>query len=159
MLSNLDTAWRYPLALLLGLLTGLYIGGMLATIYEITAFRESLDTLSPMGPWFLRYAWADLAARPSVLQGALIITGAVTVALSRRSPRAFQLIAFWRDTRHQVVGEKGAVSKTPLPTPEHLRVSRPQFPFRQHLALTSFRFIATFGSANPLEDYDAAQRD
>ena len=33
MLSNLDTAWRYPLALLLGLLTGLYIGGMLATIY------------------------------------------------------------------------------------------------------------------------------
>ncbi|OYX37750.1 MAG: hypothetical protein B7Y91_01415 [Rhodobacterales bacterium 32-64-14] len=60
MLSNLDTAWRYPL----------------------TAFRESLDTLSPMGPWFLRYAWADLAARPSVLQGALIITGAVTVALT-----------------------------------------------------------------------------
>ena len=54
MLSNLDTAWRYPLALLLGLLTGLYIGGMLATIYVITAFRESLDTLSPMGPWFLR---------------------------------------------------------------------------------------------------------
>ena len=82
MLSNLDTAWRYPLALLLGLLTGLYIGGMLATIYVITAFRESLDTLSPMGPWFLRYAWADLAARPSVLQGALIITGAVTVALT-----------------------------------------------------------------------------
>ncbi len=65
MLSNLDTAWRYPLALLLGLLTGLYIGGMLATIYVITAFRESLDTLSPMGPWFLRYAWADLAERPS----------------------------------------------------------------------------------------------
>ncbi len=82
MLSNLDTAWRYPLALLLGLLTGLYIGGMLATIYVITAFRESLDTLSPWGPWFLRYAWADLAARPSVLQGALIITGAVTVALT-----------------------------------------------------------------------------
>jgi type IV secretion system protein VirD4 len=82
MLSNLDTAWRYPLALLLGLLTGLYIGGMLATIYVITAFRESLETLSPMGPWFLRYAWADLAARPSVLQGALIITGAVTVALT-----------------------------------------------------------------------------
>ena len=42
MLSNLDTAWRYPLALLLGLLTGLYIGGMLATIYVITAFRESI---------------------------------------------------------------------------------------------------------------------
>ena len=59
MLSNLDTAWRYPLALLLGLLTGLYIGGMLATIYVMTAFRESLDTLSPIGPWFLRYAWAD----------------------------------------------------------------------------------------------------
>jgi type IV secretion system protein VirD4 len=33
MLSNLDTVWRYPLALLLGLLTGLYIGGMLATVY------------------------------------------------------------------------------------------------------------------------------
>ncbi|MGQ0563554.1 MAG: type IV secretory system conjugative DNA transfer family protein [Gemmobacter sp.] len=82
MLSNLDSAWRYPAALALGLMTGLYIGGMLATIYVIVAFRENLDTLSPLGPWFIRYPWAVLAARPSVLQGALIITGAVTFALT-----------------------------------------------------------------------------
>jgi len=82
MLSNLESAWRYPLAVALGLVTGLYIGGMLATIYVIVAFRESLDTLSPLGLWFFRYSWEDLEARPATLQGALIITGAVTIALT-----------------------------------------------------------------------------
>ena len=82
MLSNLESVWRYPLAVVLGLVTGLYIGGMLATIYVIVAFRESIDTLSPLGLWFVRYPWADLEARPATLQGALIITGAVTTALT-----------------------------------------------------------------------------
>ena len=82
MLSNLESAWRYPLAVVLGLVTGLYIGGMLATIYVIVAFRENLDTLSPLDLWFIRYPWTDLEARPATLQGALIITGAVTVALT-----------------------------------------------------------------------------
>ncbi|OYX41278.1 MAG: hypothetical protein B7Z02_16285 [Rhodobacterales bacterium 32-67-9] len=82
MLSNLESAWRYPLAVALGLVTGLYIGGMLATVYVIVAFRENLETLSPLGLWFLRYPWADLEARPATLQGALIITGAVTIALT-----------------------------------------------------------------------------
>jgi type IV secretion system protein VirD4 len=82
MLSNLESAWRYPLAVALGLVTGIYIGGMLATIYVIVAFRENLDSLSPLGLWFFRYPWADLEARPATLQGALIITGAVTVALT-----------------------------------------------------------------------------
>ena len=82
MLSNLESAWRYPLAVALGLVTGIYIGGMLATIYVIVAFRENLDTLSPLGLWFFRYPWADLEARPATLQSALIITGAVTVALT-----------------------------------------------------------------------------
>jgi type IV secretion system protein VirD4 len=82
MLSNLESAWRYPLAVALGLATGLYIGGMLATIYVIVAFRENLDTLSPLGLWFFRYPWADLEARPATLQGALIITAAVTIALT-----------------------------------------------------------------------------
>ncbi|OZA13239.1 MAG: hypothetical protein B7Y02_06305, partial [Rhodobacterales bacterium 17-64-5] len=81
MLSNLETRWRYPVALAAGLLIGLYVGGMLATIYVILAFRESLDTLDPLQPWFIRYAWADMAARPPLLQSALIITGSVTVAL------------------------------------------------------------------------------
>lgn len=48
----------------------------------IVAFRENLDTLSPLGLWFIRYPWADLEARPATLQGALIITGAVTIALT-----------------------------------------------------------------------------
>lgn len=82
MLSNLESTWRYPLAVALGLVTGLYIGGMLATVYVIVAFRENLDTLSPLGLWFFRYPWADLEARPATLQGALIITGAVTIALT-----------------------------------------------------------------------------
>jgi type IV secretion system protein VirD4 len=81
MLSNFETAWRYPAAIALGLIAGLYIGSMLATIYVVVAFRESLDTLNPVVPWFFRYPWADLAARPSILKGALIITGSVTAAL------------------------------------------------------------------------------
>mgnify|MGYP000157894470 CR=1 FL=1 len=81
MLSNFETRWRYPVALVLGLAVGLYIGGMLATIYVMLAFRESLDTLDPLQPWFMRYDWADIAARPALLQSALIITGSVTLAL------------------------------------------------------------------------------
>jgi type IV secretion system protein VirD4 len=81
MLSNFETRWRYPVALVLGLLVGLFIGGMLATIYVMLAFRESLDTLDPLQPWFIRYDWADIAARPALLQSALIITGSVTLAL------------------------------------------------------------------------------
>ena len=73
MLSNFETGWRYPAAIALGLIAGLYIGGMLATIYVIVAFRESLDTLNPVVPWFFRYPWADLAARPSILKGALFL--------------------------------------------------------------------------------------
>lgn len=69
MLSNLKSAWRYPLAVVLGLVTGLYIGGMLATIYVIVAFREKLDTLSPLGLWFIRYPWADWKPAPRHLAG------------------------------------------------------------------------------------------
>jgi type IV secretion system protein VirD4 len=82
MLNSFETAWRYPIALFIGLLVGTYIGGMLATIYVILAFRDSLDTLDALAPWFIRYPWADLAARPAVLDGALIITGSVTIALT-----------------------------------------------------------------------------
>lgn len=82
MLAHLDTSWRYPLAAILGLATGLYIGGLLATIYVMLAFGERLDNLGPLDLWFLRYPWAILAARPTTLQGALIITGAVTAALT-----------------------------------------------------------------------------
>jgi type IV secretion system protein VirD4 len=81
MLSSFESAWRYVVALVLGLVVGLYVGGMLATIYVILAFRESLDTLDPLQPWFLRFPWADMVARPALLQSALIITGSVTLAL------------------------------------------------------------------------------
>ena len=81
MLSNFETRWRYPVALVLGLAVGLYVGGMLATIYVMLAFRENLDTLDPLQPWFIRYDWAAVAARPALLQSALIITGSVTLAL------------------------------------------------------------------------------
>lgn len=82
MLNSLETAWRYPIALVFGLLVGVYVGGMVATIYVILAFRQSIDTLDPLSPWFIRYPWAELAARPAVLEGALIITASVTLALT-----------------------------------------------------------------------------
>ena len=82
MLNSFESAWRYPVALVCGLLVGIYVGGMLATIYVIVAFRQSLDSLDPLKPWFIRYSWTDLAARPSVLEGALIITGSVALALT-----------------------------------------------------------------------------
>lgn len=82
MLNSFESAWRYPIALVFGLLVGIYVGGMLATIYVIVAFRQSLDTLDPLKPWFIRYAWADFVARPSVLEGAIIITSSVALALT-----------------------------------------------------------------------------
>ena len=82
MLNSFESAWRYPVALVGGLLVGIYVGGMLATIYVILAFRQSLDSLDPLKPWFIRYSWTDLAARPAVLEGALIITGSVALALT-----------------------------------------------------------------------------
>lgn len=82
MISNLDTPWRYPLAIGFGLAAGLYIGGMLATIYVVVAFRDSVDSITPLGPWFLRYPWSALQARPSILNAALLITGSVAAALT-----------------------------------------------------------------------------
>ena len=82
MISNLDTPWRYPLAVCLGLAAGLYIGAMLATIYVVVAFRDSVDSITPFGPWFLRYPWSALQARPSILNAALLITGSVAAALT-----------------------------------------------------------------------------
>jgi type IV secretion system protein VirD4 len=82
MMGNLDSPWRYPLAVFFGLLVGAYIGSMIATIYVMLAFRESLDSLDPLSPWFLRYSWAAMQARPAVLQVAIIITSSCAAALT-----------------------------------------------------------------------------
>lgn len=81
MIQNLDSAWRYPAAVAAGLLAGGYIGAMLATLYGVVAFRESLGTLDPLEPWFLRWSWSALQARPDVFNALLILTGSVAAAL------------------------------------------------------------------------------
>ncbi|MBN8189776.1 type IV secretory system conjugative DNA transfer family protein [Salipiger thiooxidans] len=81
MIQNLDTAWRYPLAVIVGLLAGGYIGAMLATIYGAIVFRESLNSLDPLEPWFLRWSWPTLQANPDALTVIGLINGAVALGL------------------------------------------------------------------------------
>jgi type IV secretion system protein VirD4 len=81
MIQNLETAWRYPLAVIAGLLAGGYIGAMLATIYAAVVFRESLNSLDPLKPWFLRWPWPMLQANPDTLTVIALINGSVTLAL------------------------------------------------------------------------------
>lgn len=81
MIQNLDTAWRYPLAVIGGLLAGGYIGAMLATIYGAIVFRESLNSLDPLEPWFLRWNWSALQANPDALTVIGLINGAVALGL------------------------------------------------------------------------------
>ncbi|MCA0941924.1 type IV secretory system conjugative DNA transfer family protein [Salipiger pacificus] len=81
MIQNLDTAWRYPLAVIGGLLAGGYIGAMLATIYGALVFRESLSSLDPLEPWFLRWSWPTLQANPDALQVIFLINGLVALSL------------------------------------------------------------------------------
>lgn len=82
MIQEIETRWRYVLALFGGLLAGGYIGSMLATIYVVVARKESVATIDPLQPFFLRYSWATLEASPAILQSAFLITGAVTFALT-----------------------------------------------------------------------------
>jgi type IV secretion system protein VirD4 len=81
MIQNLDTAWRYPLAVIGGLLAGGYIGAMLATIYGAIVFRESLNSLDPLEPWFLRWSWPTLQANPDALTVIGLINGAAALGL------------------------------------------------------------------------------
>ena len=81
MIQNLDTAWRYPLAVIGGLLAGGYIGAMLATIYGAIVFRESLNSLDPLEPWFLRWNWSALQVNPDALTVIGLINGAVALGL------------------------------------------------------------------------------
>ncbi len=82
MIQDIETRWRYVLALFGGLLAGGYIGSMLATIYVVVARKESVATIDPLQPFFLRYSWATLEASPAILQSAFLIAGAVTFALT-----------------------------------------------------------------------------
>ncbi|MAC81938.1 MAG: type VI secretion protein [Rhodobacteraceae bacterium] len=81
MIQNLETPWRYPAAVVAGILAGGYIGAMLATVLGIVAFREPLDTIDPLEPWFLRWSWTTLQARPDLLDTLMIVTGSVAAAL------------------------------------------------------------------------------
>ncbi|APX26321.1 MULTISPECIES: type IV secretory system conjugative DNA transfer family protein [Salipiger] len=81
MIQTLDTAWRYPLAVVTGLLAGGYIGAMLATIYGAIVFRESLNSLDALEPWFLRWSWPALQANPDALQVIGLINGTVALGL------------------------------------------------------------------------------
>ena len=81
MIQTLDTAWRYPLAVVTGLLAGGYIGAMLATIYGAIVFSESLNSLDALEPWFLRWSWPALQANPDALQVIGLINGVVALGL------------------------------------------------------------------------------
>ena len=81
MIQSIDGAWRYPLALTVGVGAGFYIGAMLATIYVMFVFGENLDTIDYLDPWLLKYTQARMSANPAILQTAWLITAVPTVLL------------------------------------------------------------------------------
>ena len=82
MIQGMETRWRYVFATLGGVVAGGYIGSMVATIYIVLAKRGDLNSIDPMEPWFLRYPLSLLQTTPDLLNGALIITAAITAALT-----------------------------------------------------------------------------
>lgn len=80
MIQNVQSAWRYPAAVVGGLVSGGYVGAMAATIYVMIAMKEALATLKLTEPWFVRYSLSMLEGWPEVLYTALLITAAVPIA-------------------------------------------------------------------------------
>lgn len=82
MIQGLETRWRYLFATLGGLIAGTYIGAMIATIFVVVARKESVNSIDPLQPWFLRYSWAALQANEAILQTALAVTGGTAAVLT-----------------------------------------------------------------------------
>ena len=81
MIQSMDSVWRYPLALTVGVGAGAYIGAMLATLYVMFVFGENLNAVDFLDPWLLRYSQARMSANPAVLQTAWLITAVPTILL------------------------------------------------------------------------------
>ena len=81
MINNIESAWRYPIVIIIGILVGGYIGAMIATIYAMLVFREDLNSIDPLEPWFLRYDWDFLTQNSEVLQTILLLNGVVIVGM------------------------------------------------------------------------------
>lgn len=81
MIQSMDSVWRYPLALTVGVGAGFYIGAMLATIYVMFVFGENMNTVDYFNPWLLRYSQAQMSANPAILQTAWLITAVPTLML------------------------------------------------------------------------------
>ena len=81
MLNELDSNWRYGIITFIGLLAGLYIGSMLATLYTMTVFGENLNDIKLSEPWFFRYASTIWITYPDIKNIALGITAIVTLGV------------------------------------------------------------------------------
>lgn len=81
MLNEMDSNWRYGIIAIFGLIAGLYIGSMLATLYTMTVFGENLGTIKLTEPWFFRYPSTLWDSVPNVRNVASGITGIVTLGV------------------------------------------------------------------------------
>ena len=82
MIQSMDSRWRYPLAVTLGLAVGAWIGAALATLYVMVLFGEALDGFDLLSPWFLRYPETRFAANPAIEQTAWLITALPALLLA-----------------------------------------------------------------------------
>ena len=82
MLTSMDSRWRYPLAVTLGLAAGTWIGAALATLYLMVLFGENLAQFDILSPWLLDRTDPRLAANPAMVQTAWMITALPAVLLS-----------------------------------------------------------------------------
>ena len=74
MLHAMESRWRYPIAILLGLGVGTWIGAAIATLYLMARFGEDLGGFDIFELWLLNLSDPRIKANPAVEHTAWLIT-------------------------------------------------------------------------------------
>jgi hypothetical protein len=86
MLHAMESRWRYPIAILLGLGVGTWIGAAIATLYLMARFGEDLGGFDIFELWLLNLSDPRIKANPAVEHTAWLIT-ALPALFWRRQER------------------------------------------------------------------------
>ena len=82
MLHAMESRWRYPIAILLGLGVGTWIGAAIATLYLMARFGEDLGGFDIFELWLLNLSDPRIKANPAVEHTAWLITALPALLLA-----------------------------------------------------------------------------
>lgn len=82
MLHAMESRWRYPIAILLGLGVGTWIGAAIATLYLMARFGEDLGGFDIFELWLLNLSDPRVKANPAVEHTAWLITALPALLLA-----------------------------------------------------------------------------